>query len=239
MPMRIQRALARAGVASRRKAEALVESGRVTVNGTRAEIGQVVDPDRDAIVVDGRRVGAPVAEQWIVLNKPAGVMTTRSDPRGRRTVFEFVPPIAGLTYVGRLDYLTEGVLLFTTDGAAAHALMHPRGEVPRTYEVTVHGDAPAAVRAARRGVVLQDEPVDLKTIKASPVDDGRWALRVTIAEGRNREVRRLCRELGLSVERLVRIRFGPVELGRLAPGESRPLTAREHARLRELITLQR
>lgn len=239
MPMRIQRALARAGVASRRKAEVLVEAGRVTVNGTRAEIGQVVDPDRDTIVVDGRRVGTPVAEQWIVLNKPAGVMTTRSDPRGRRTVFEFVPPIAGLTYVGRLDYLTEGVLLFTTDGAAAHALTHPSNEIERTYEVTVQGDAPAAVRAARRGVMLHDGPVDLHDIQATPVDAGRWALRVTIAEGRNREVRRLCRELDLSVERLVRIRFGPVELGRLAPGESRPLTSREHARVRELITLQR
>ncbi|MGH7647173.1 MAG: pseudouridine synthase, partial [Gemmatimonadaceae bacterium] len=143
------------------------------------------------------------------------------------------------TYVGRLDYLTEGVLLFTTDGAAAHALMHPRGEVERTYEVTVQGDAPAAVRAARRGVVLQDGPVDLQDIEARPVDAGRWALRVTIAEGRNREVRRLCRELDLSVERLVRVRFGPIDLGRLAPGESRPLTAREHARLRELISLHR
>jgi 23S rRNA pseudouridine2605 synthase len=239
MPMRIHRALARAGVASRRKAEALVESGRVTVNGARAVIGQVVDPERDTIVVDGKRVGAPVKEQWFVLNKPAGVMTTRSDTRGRKTVFEFVPSVAGLTYVGRLDYLTEGVLLFTTDGAAAHALMHPRGEVERTYEVTVQGDAPAAVRAARRGVVLQDGPVDLHDIEARPVDAGRWALRVTIAEGRNREVRRLCRELDLSVERLVRVRFGPIELGKLAPGQSRPLTKSEHARLRELITLHR
>jgi 23S rRNA pseudouridine2605 synthase len=239
MPMRIHRALARAGVASRRKAEALVEAGRVTVNGARAEVGQVVDPERDTIVVDGKRVGAPVKEQWFVLNKPAGVMTTRSDTRGRKTVFEFVPRVPGLTYVGRLDYLTEGVLLFTTDGAAAHALMHPRGEVERTYEVTVQGDAPAAVRAARRGVVLQDGPVDLQDIEARPVDAGRWALRVTIAEGRNREVRRLCRELDLSVERLVRVRFGPIDLGRLGPGESRPLTAREHARLRELISLHR
>ncbi|MGH7646888.1 MAG: S4 domain-containing protein, partial [Gemmatimonadaceae bacterium] len=97
--MRIHRALARAGVASRRKAEALVEAGRVTVNGARAEVGQVVDPERDTIVVDGKRVGAPAKEQWFVLNKPAGVMTTRSDTRGRKTVFEFVPRVPGLTYV--------------------------------------------------------------------------------------------------------------------------------------------
>ena len=214
-------------------------AGRVTVNGSRAQIGQVVDPVHDEIVVDGRRVGGPVPERWLVLNKPAGVMTTRSDPAGRRTVFELVPEIAGLTYVGRLDYLTEGVLLFTTNGEAAHALMHPRGEVERTYVVTVHGDAPSAVRAARHGVMLPDGPVQLHDIAATPLDAGRWQLRVTIAEGRNREVRRLCKELGLTVERLVRERFGPVELGKLAPGESRPLTRRELERIHALVKGQR
>ena len=214
-------------------------AGRVTVNGSRAQIGQVVDPVRDEIVVDGRRVGGPVPERWLVLNKPAGVMTTRSDPAGRRTVFDLVPDVAGLTYVGRLDYLTEGVLLFTTNGEAAHALMHPRGEVERTYVVTVHGDAPSAVRAARHGVMLPDGPVQLHDIAATPLDAGRWQLRVTVAEGRNREVRRLCKELGLTVERLVRERFGPVELGKLAPGESRPLTRRELERIHALVKGQR
>lgn len=233
--MRIQRALARAGVASRRKAETLVLAGRVSVNGAVAQIGQVVDPAHDVIIVDGRRVGEPAAEQWLVLNKPTGVMTTRSDPRARRTVFEFVPDVPGLTYVGRLDYLTEGVLLFTTDGAAAHALMHPRGAVERTYVATVRGDAPAAVRAARRGVMLDDGPVQLHDITAMPLDGGRWALRVTIVEGRNREVRRLCRAVGLTVERLVRERFGPVSLGKLAPGDTRPLTRREHELVRALV----
>ena len=237
--MRIQRALARAGVASRRRAEELVVAGRVMVNGVPAAIGQVVDPEHDAILVDGRRVGGPAAERWLVLNKPAGVMTTRADPRGRQTVFDFVPDSPGLTYVGRLDYLTEGVLLFTTDGKAAHALMHPRNEVERTYVATVRGDAVAAARAARRGVMLHDGPVRVRDASATPLDHGRWDLQVTIAEGRNREVRRLCRALDLYVERLVRVRYGPVTLGRLAPGETRPLTTGEHEIIRALANAER
>jgi 23S rRNA pseudouridine2605 synthase len=238
-PMRIQRALARAGVASRRRAEELVVAGRVVVNGAAAQLGQIVAPDRDEITVDGKPVGPPAAEQWIVLNKPAGVMTTRADPRGRRTVFDFVPDVPGLTYVGRLDYLTEGVLLFTTDGAAAHALMHPSGEVERKYVATVRGDAPAAVRTARRGVELHDGVVEPRDVEARPIGQGLWEFSLTIAEGRNREVRRLCKALGLFVERLVRVKFGPVSLGRLAPGESRPLTKREHEIITALTRAQR
>ena len=236
--MRIQRALARAGVASRRKAEDLVAAGRVTVNGVVATLGQVVEPETDAILVDGKRVGAPAREQWVVLNKPPGVICTRSDTRGRRTVFELVPDIPGLTYVGRLDYLTEGVLLFTNDGAAAHVLMHPRHEVERSYVATVTGDVPGAVRRARKGVELADGIVIPREISAEPLasERGRWELSVTITEGRNREVRRLCKELGLFVERLVRVRYGPVTLGRLASGETRKLTRNEHEIIRALVS---
>lgn len=225
--MRIQRALARAGVASRRRAEELIAAGRVTVNGALAQIGQTVDPAADAIAVDGRPVGAPPATVWYVLHKPAGVMTTKSDPGGRPTVYDLVPPAPGLVYVGRLDYLTEGVLLMTTDGAAAHALTHPSREVERTYVATVRGDAPRAVAAARRGVALDDGMVRPRHVEARGVGERRWEFEVTIAEGRKQEVRRLCKALGLGVERLVRTRFGPVELGPLASGAVRPLTPRE------------
>lgn len=237
--MRIQRALARAGVASRRRAEELVAAGRVLVNGVPAHLGQIVHPGADAIAVDGQPVGAAVTDHWIVLNKPAGVITTRSDPRGRRTVFDLVEDVPGLTYVGRLDYLTEGVLLLTTDGTAAHVLMHPSSEIERTYVATVRGDAAAAVRQARRGVQLEDGLVVPRDVEAAPIGQGQWELTVTITEGKHREVRRLCKALDLFVDRLVRTRFGPVTLGTLAPGTTRALTARERTIIQALTNVER
>ena len=225
--MRLQRALARAGVASRRAAEGLIAAGRVQVNGAPATIGQSVTPGRDAITVDGKRVDAPAPVTWYLLHKPSGTLTSKGDPRGRPTVFSLVPDDPGLTYVGRLDYLTEGALLLTTDGAMAHKLTHPSGEVERTYAAYVTGDVQGAVRALRQGVELADGLVVAREVSATPEGHGHWRLELTITEGRNREVRRICEELGLDVQRLVRERFGPIALGKLPRGECRPLTRRE------------
>lgn len=230
--MRIHRALARAGIASRRKAEELVAAGRVKVNGVVARTGQSVEPGKDAITVDGKPVRMPAQAKWYVLHKPAGVLTTRSDPEGRKTVFDYVPPDPGLTYVGRLDYMTEGVLLLTTDGDAAHLLTHPSTQVERRYVATVRGSVKAAAAEIRAGVELEDGLVTPEEVTVSPAEQPRaFDLSLTIREGRTREVRRLCEAVGLEVLRLVRTSFGPVQLGTLAAGSSRALTARERDHL--------
>ena len=239
--MRIQRALARAGVASRRHSEELISAGRVTVNGRVAKVGDSVDTARDELRVDGNIIRtAAVDPVWLALHKPSGVMTTRADPRGRKTVFDLVDDVAGLTYVGRLDYMTEGLLLLTTDGAAAHALTHPSSEIERTYVAIVQGDAPAAVLSAKKsgGVELEDGPVRPRHVAARALRDGRYEFEVTITEGRKREVRRLCTALGLRVERLIRVGFGPITLGDLPVGAARPLTAKELVKLSAVLNLK-
>ena len=229
--MRIHRALARAGIASRRAAETLVAAGRVTVNGETARTGQTVEPSRDDIRVDGKPLPRVSKPRWFALNKPVGVVTTRRDPSGRPTVFELVPELPGLTYVGRLDYLTAGLLILTNDGAGAHKLAHPSGEVPRTYVATVRGDAIRAAELAERGVRLDDGLVRPEDVRVRPLKNRTWEFEVTLREGRNREVRRLCEVLGLKVEGLERIAYGSVELGKLQPGEWRELVPKEISRL--------
>lgn len=226
--MRLQRMLARAGIASRRKAEALISSGKVLVNGSQATLGQSVNTEKDSVEVEGRRVKLAATHDWLMLNKPAGVLTAASDARGRKTVFDILGNhAAGLTYVGRLDYLTEGLLLLTTDGEAVHQLTHPSSEVERVYVATVQGDGRAAASAMRAGVELDDGLVRIREVTATHLGRSRWELRVSIAEGRNREIRRLCAALDLMVDRLVRVEFGALRLGTLPTGSFRPLTRSE------------
>ncbi len=225
-PMRLQRALARAGVTSRRKAEDLIRAGRVRVDGTVATLGMSVDPDHQRVTVDGRVVRRPPLT-WLALNKPVGYVVSRGDPEGRRTIYDLLPKVPGLTYVGRLDVMTSGLLLLTTDGAAAHRLMHPRFAVPRTYWLRAHGLTLDVLQAAlARPVAIDGRPVRVTDFRVRPA--GRSAeVELTLAEGRQRIVRRLAEALGLKVEWLHRIAYGPVRLGRLAEGKHRRLAARE------------
>ncbi|MFQ6047339.1 MAG: pseudouridine synthase [Gemmatimonadales bacterium] len=227
--MRLQRALARSGVASRRAAEELIRAGEVRVNGRVARIGASVDPEKDSITVGGKRITlAPVV--WIALHKPRGYVVSRKDPRGRPTVFELVPRVRGLTYVGRLDVMTSGLLLFTTDGWAANRLMHPRYAVDRTYRALVHGRSAEQVeRALRATIRIDGRPVAVRRFRVRGASRDSLDLTLTLAEGRYRIVRRLCKRLGLKVERLVRLSHGPVSLGRLSAGKWRYLTKAERA----------
>lgn len=226
-PMRLQRFLARAGVASRRQAEELISAGRVKVNGRVAELGSSVDPERDRVAI-GRKVVTLAVKRWLAFHKPLGVVTTADDEEGRRTVFDFLPPQAGLTYVGRLDAGTTGLLLLTTDGDAVHRLTHPRWKVPRSYIALVHGLDTAALQGrVQERVVVEGRPVVPVRTRVRPGKEGRSLLEVTLAEGRNRIVRKWVEAMGGKVERLARIAYGPVRLGDLKPGEWRPLTPAE------------
>lgn len=236
--MRLQRALARAGVASRRAAEQLITEGKVRVDGKVAELGSKVDPERQRITVSGRPVKLQ-ARRWLAFHKPLGVVTTASDEEGRRTVFDFIPDTTGLTYVGRLDVTTTGLLLLTTDGEAVHRLTHPRYHIPRRYTALVHGRPTAEIgQAVREQIVLDGRPVAPLEVRVRPGTEGRSILDVTLTEGRNRIVRRWCEAMGLKVERLARLSYGPVRLGDLAPGRYRPLTPREEAGLYRAIKMK-
>jgi 23S rRNA pseudouridine2605 synthase len=236
--MRLQRALARAGVASRRAAEQLITDGKVRVDGKVAELGSNVDPQRQRITVSGRAVKVQ-ARRWLAFHKPLGVVTTASDEEGRRTVFDFIPDTTGLTYVGRLDVTTTGLLLLTTDGEAVHRLTHPRYHIPRRYTALVHGRPTGEIaQAVREKIVVDGRPVVPLEVRVRPGTDGRSILDVALQEGRNRIVRRWCEEMGLKVERLARLSFGPVRLGDLAPGRYRPLTPREEAALYKAIKMR-
>lgn len=229
--MRLQRYLARAGVASRRQSEELIKAGRVKVNGKVAELGSSVDPGKDRVTI-GRKVIRAVDIKWIALHKPVGIVTTASDEQGRKTVFDLMPESRGLAYVGRLDAGTTGLLLLSTDGDAIHRLTHPRYRVPRRYIALIKGLGAEELRGKALGrVVVDGRPVVPVRSSTRPGRDGRCVFDVTLTEGRNRIVRRWVEEMGGSVERLARIEYGPVRLGDLPVGAWRPLTAKEEAGL--------
>lgn len=229
--VRLQKHLARAGVASRRAAETLILAGRVKVNGrVIRELGTRVDPDTDRVRVDDREIKLEPA-RWIALHKPRGFVSTRRDPGRRRTVFDLLPPEhRRLFTVGRLDADSEGLLLFTNDGDAAHRLLHPRYGVRRVYVADVTGRmTPETVARFVSGVALEDGParaVGARLVSATPESS---RVQVTMVEGRKREVRRMLEAVGHNVSRLRRVAYGPIRLGRLAPGQWRPLTAEEVA----------
>jgi 23S rRNA pseudouridine2605 synthase len=235
--MRLQRALARAGVASRRAAEKLIEAGRVRVDGKPAMLGMKVDPERQRITVGNRPVKVK-ERRWLAFHKPLGVVTTAKDEEGRRTVLDFIPDSTALTYVGRLDVMTTGLLLLTTDGEAVHRLTHPRYRIPRRYTALVHGRPTGELaRAVQQRIVIDGRPVVPSEVKVRPGTEGRSILDVTLEEGRNRIVRRWAEALGLKVDRLARLSYGPVRLGDLPPGRYRPLTPREEAALYKAVRL--
>jgi pseudouridine synthase len=226
----LQKYLAQAGVASRRRGEELIVAGRVRVNGeVVTELGTRVEPQRDQVEVDG----APVlvaATEWIVLHKPRGYLTTRTDPEGRRTLYALLPPsLRQLFYVGRLDADSEGLILLTNDGDVAHRLMHPRFRIEREYDVVV--DAPIddeALMQLTRGVTLEDGPARAERARRSAPAE----VVLTLREGRKREVRRMMEAVGRNVVRLRRVRYGPLRLGDLAEGSWRRLLPHEIEALR-------
>lgn len=237
--MRLQRFLALAGVASRRTSETLISSGRIKVNGTIVtQLGSVIDPERDVVEVDDRRVEIE-PKLYVLLNKPAGYLTTISDERGRPTVADLVGDLPARVYpVGRLDLDTEGVLLMTNDGDLAFRLAHPRFGVEKKYHAVVAGKpGPADIQALRAGVDIGGivtSPARVRIVKPGSRES---TLEIVIHEGRKRQIKRMCKAVGHPVVRLRRVEYGGIGLGALKPGRYRLLTKKEIEHLREKVGL--
>ena len=232
MRERLQKIIAASGLMARRKAEEAIEAGRVTVNGLPAHIGDSADPETDVILVDGKTLPSVARMLTIMLHKPRGVVTTLHDEKGRRDVSELISEIPErLVPVGRLDMDSEGLLLMTNDGALANRLMHPSHEVEKVYRTWVRGDAAAGIQRLRQPMELDGyrlHPAKVKLLEPTP--EGA-VLEISIHEGRNRQVRRMCEQVGLTVTRLCRVREGGLVLGDLRPGQWRELTEEELRKL--------
>jgi 23S rRNA pseudouridine2605 synthase len=236
--VRLQKIIARSGIASRRKAEELIQQGLVTVNGeTVMTLGTKVDPALDHIKVNGRHLKAQPPDMFLMLNKPLGYISTLHDPAGRPTIKALVPkPSLRLFPVGRLDYDSEGLLLLTNNGDIAQACLHPAHHVPKTYLVKIKGILEdAEIQQLRHGLMLEDGPTaPAKVKKAGKAEANSW-VEITIHEGRKHQVKRMFEQIGHPVIRLKRIQFGPLNLGTLPPGETRYLTDKEANALRHLL----
>ncbi len=233
MTERLQKILSARGVASRRKAEEMILAGRITVNGVAAQLGDGADPEKDEILLDGRPLPSRQAYIYLMLHKPRGYVTTLSDEKGRRDVSQLVADCGVRVYpVGRLDMDSEGLLLMTNDGELANRFMHPRHEVDKVYEVCVTGYSDGAAERLRLPIELDGYRIKPPRVELVSAEGDRAKLLVTIHEGRNRQVRRMCAAAGMEVTRLCRISEGKLQLGDLKPGKWRELTEKELAELK-------
>ena len=225
---RLQKVLAHAGQGSRRVCEGLIAEGRISVNGRTATLGDKADPKVDVIAIDGERIHVNTDLVYLLFNKPAGVVTTANDPEGRPTVIDYVPANPRVFPVGRLDQDTTGLLLLTNDGELANRVTHPRYEIEKTYMVQIRGPVSRKhLHQLLNGVELDDGPAKARKANLKIADQTRSLLEIVIAEGRNREVRRMMKAVGLELEQLVRVRIGPIHLGDIGPGKVRPLNGKE------------
>ena len=233
MRERLQKLIARAGVCSRRSAESLLTEGRVTVNGVAAHLGDKADAETDVIAIDGTAVAFAEPAVYLMLNKPRGYVTTLSDELGRATAAELVADCGTRVFpVGRLDKDSEGLLLFTNDGALMQAMTHPSHQVDKTYEVTVTGQLEGAADRLSAVTELDGEPIMPAQVEIMERRKGQALLRVTIHQGKNRQIRRMCAQVGLQVTRLRRVSEDALALGQLKPGQWRYLTDAEVAALK-------
>lgn len=233
MEARLQKILSARGVASRRRAEELIVQGQVLVNGRTAHLGDCADPERDTIMVQGQPLPQQQEFVYILLNKPRGYVTTLSDEKGRKNAAQLVADCGVRVYpVGRLDMDSEGLLLFTNDGALANALMHPKGEIPKTYQVWVTGYYAGAEVQLAQPITLDGYTIRMPLVKLVKAQGQTAQFCVTIHEGRNRQIRRMCQAAQMQVTRLRRIREGGLELGSVPLGKWRYLTQEELAQLR-------
>lgn len=237
--MRLNKFLALSGIASRRKADQLIQQGEVVVNGQVVNtLGVQIDPQKDWVKVSGKHIEPPKATVYLIFNKPKNIMVTKSDPENRPTVYEYLKKVPKNVFsVGRLDFDTEGLLLFTNDGDLAYQLTHPKFSIPRTYHAKVKGvpDEKALTKLRRgmyvNGVRLRPSQITLKKI----ADANAW-LEITVTEGKNRQVRDMCAFAGFPVSKLIRVSYGNLKLGSLPQGKLRPLTEIELTHLKKLVS---